>query len=327
MHQLRPKISFYIPPDKFKSSWPKSLKDDWISFGGGAKIWTYFTAIVLKEKGYPVDITTEIPKEGIVLSHSRYLPQRRLVNDKAILICIRADYGRNHMAHMHIVQNLCQVYMRGRDFLEKFFLPGPSYYIPYWPQPGLIPRHSSRGDRFENVVYMGTVKNLKEELRTTEWAEELAKERIVFKIVGDQALWHDYSQVDAICAIRSRSSDHHLRKPPSKLINAWLAHTPAILGPESSYRALRETELDYIEAKTLKQVRDAILRLRDQPSLRQKMVANGIKRARNYTVEANANRWIDFFERTAIPYYFNWRNRSNFYKKTFYFFFAMLEQL
>lgn len=319
MNRKHPRISFYIPPDILKPDWPKSLKDNWVSFGRGPNIWTYFTAIVLQEKGYPVEITTEIPEEGIVLSHSRYLPQKRIVNDKAILVCIRADYGRNHMAHIHIVQNPEQPHMKGKDAIERFFIPGPSFYIPYWPQPGLIPRDSKRGDKFENVVYMGAPKNLREDLRSPEFAEELAKEGINFKIVTLRSLWHDYSQVDAVLAVRPESRDSDLRKPPSKLINAWLARVPAILGPESAFRALKKSEFDYLEVKNLEEIKKAILFLRDNKNFREKMIQNGIIRSKDYTIDSIANRWIKFFEEVAIPYYYRWLS-SKFYRRLFYFF-------
>jgi hypothetical protein len=316
---MKPDIYFYIPSDIYNPEWPKSLNDNWISFGKGPNIWTYFTPIVLKEKGYDVKITTKIPDEGIVLSHSRYLPQKRLVNDKTILICIRADYGRNHMAHIHIVQNPKQPKMIGKDILERLFFPGLSFYIPYWPQPGLIPRDPNRGDKFENIVYMGALKNLHEDLRSESFKKELENEGIKFKIITSRANWNDYSQVDGVLALRPTSGDSDLRKPPSKLVNAWLARVPAILGPESAFRALRKSEYDYIEVKNIKQIKKAVLFLKDNPEIRKKMIENGILRSSEFTIDSIANRWIHFFENVAIPYYLKWI-KSKIYRKTFYFF-------
>lgn len=310
----KPAIYFYIPRDKFSEDWPKSLADNWVAFGGGANVWSYFTPVALREHGYPVHITTEMPDEGIVLSHSQYLPQKRITNDRTLLICIRADYGRNHVAQMHVVQNAAQERYQGKDFFEYLLLPGPSYFIPYWPQPGLVPRDPARGDRFENLVYMGARQNLAAEFKSDEWRQEMEAAGINFVMTMDRACWHDYSAVDAILAVRSLSKSRYLRKPPSKLVNAWLAGVPAVLGPDSAFRALRQSEFDYLEVTSLQAARDSILRLRDDVSLRTRMREVGMQRGSEYSVAAIAGRWERFFEEFAIPYYLKWRNRPWFHK-------------
>ena len=306
----KPEIYFYVPPDKFEESWPKSLADIWVAFGGGANVWSYFTPVVLREHGYPVHITTEFPQQGIVLSHSQYLPQHRITNEQTMLICIRADYGRNHPAQMHVVQNADQAHYAGKDFVEYLFLPGPSYFIPYWPQPGLIPRNVDRGDRFENIAFVGARQNLAPELKTEQWQRAIAELGVKFVTMFDRASWHDYSEVDAVIAIRSMSAARYLRKPASKLTNAWLAGVPAILGPESAFRALRQTEFDFIEVQSQQAAIEAIRRLKEDSTLRWKMVETGRQRSEEYSIAANAERWIRFFEDFAIPYYQQWTSRS-----------------
>jgi hypothetical protein len=311
----KPQIYFYIPPDKFRPNWPSTLADNWVGFGGGANVWSYFTPLALREHGYPVHITSQIPDEGIVLSHSQYLPQRRITNDHTLLICIRADYGRNHVAQMHVVQNPAQERYKGKDFFEKLLLPGPSYYIPYWPQPGLTPRRQDRGDRFENVVYMGAQQNLAAELKSDKWRQAMEKAGINFVANMDRASWHDYSEVDAILALRPLSNQRNLRKPPSKLINAWLAGVPSILGPDSAFQALRRSQYDYLEVTSVDGAMDAVLRLRDDIGLRRRMVETGTQRGKEYSVASIAGLWQQFFEQFAIPYYLQWRARPAIHRK------------
>ncbi|MDP6625447.1 MAG: hypothetical protein QGG87_03190 [Nitrospinota bacterium] len=313
-------VYFYIPPDKFKKHWPTSYESSWTDFdiGGGPNVWTYFTYITLNHFGFKCHLTTEIPDNGIVCSHSRFLPQERIVNDRALLICLRADYGRNHFAHMHVVQNPLQKRMVGRDIFERLFKPGPSYFIPYWHQPGLIHREHSRGKLFKNIVYMGQTKNLADELGSPEWIKEMKTEGINFMILTQRTQWHDYSFADAVCAVRKFSFNRHIRKPASKLVNAWLAGVPAILGSESAFCDLRRSDLDYLEVKTLKQTREAILMLRDNCELREKMIKNGKKRAKDFSMEAIAKLWISFFDKQAIPYHENWMKSSSSFKKRFY---------
>jgi hypothetical protein len=311
----KPQIYFYIPPDKFRPNWPTALTDNWVGFGGGANVWSYFTPVALRAHGYAVHITSQIPEEGILLSHSQYLPQRRITNDRTLLICIRADYGRNHLAEMHVVQNPDQEHYKGKDFVERLLLPGPSYYIPYWPQPGLIPRRQERGDRFENVVYMGAQQNLAPELKAEIWHETIGRAGLNFIANMDRPTWHDYSEVDAVLALRPLTKKRNLRKPPSKLINAWLAGVPSILGPDSAFRALRRSEYDFLEVSTPAAALEAVLRLRDDMDLRRKMAENGTQRGQEYSVASIAALWQKFFEEFAIPYYYQWRTRPAFQRR------------
>jgi len=58
---IKPEIYFYVPPDKYSADWPKSLSDNWVAFGGGANVWSYFTAVALNEFGFKVNVTTGMP--------------------------------------------------------------------------------------------------------------------------------------------------------------------------------------------------------------------------------------------------------------------------
>ena len=295
-------LSWLVVP-YFYNNWPQRINDNWLAFGGGANIWTYYTAIALKDSGYSVKITTEFPEKGIVLSHSRYLPALIKPKQDRLVVCIRADYGRKYSADIHVVQNQYQLKNRGREFLEFFFCPGPNYYIPYWSQPGLIPRDSSRKDTFENIAFMGASQNLHPDFKSAKWEKLLSSEGFNFIKIFERHLWHDYSEVDAILAIRPKKGDHHSRKPPSKLTNAWLAGVPAILGADSAFREISRTDYDYMEISNSEEAFRAILRLRDDKIMRRKIIQNGVERSYEYTQKINLKRWVDFFDNFCIPFY------------------------
>jgi hypothetical protein len=67
-----------------------------------------------------------------------------------------------------------------------------------------------------------------------------------------------------VCISFRKSHDHKLaRKPASKLINNWLGKTVMVCDDEPSYRAIRESELDYLIAKTPDEAFNAIMRLKN----------------------------------------------------------------
>jgi hypothetical protein len=48
-------------------------------------------------------------------------------------------------------------------------------------------------------------------------------------------MWHDYSTDDLVLAVRDLTEKDALVKPASKLVNAWIAGVPALLGPEPAF--------------------------------------------------------------------------------------------
>jgi len=103
--------------------------------------------------------------------------------------------------------------------------------------------------------------------------------------------WPDYRAVDVLIAVRPPDRRLYLAKPATKLVNAWLAGVPAILGEEFAYRELRRSPLDYIEVASIDDARRAVRRLRDEPILYQAMVDNGRRRAREFTITSITEHW------------------------------------
>jgi hypothetical protein len=58
--------------------------------------------------------------------------------------------------------------------------------------------------------------------------------------------WYEYVDVDLALGYQHEAPTMLAFKPASKLINAWLAEVPPLLGPEPAYQNLRRSELDYL---------------------------------------------------------------------------------
>ncbi len=186
--------------------------------------------------------------------------------------------------------------------------------MPLWPQPGLVPRAEWRSNRIENVVFKGWEGNLYEAFRSPQFRQELEHLGVRLLISGKPENgsigWHDYSNADLVLAVRDLTEQDALVKPPSKLINAWIAGVPALLGPEPAFHQLRQSPLDYIEVRTPQEALDAIRRLQQEPSLYQQMIANGLKRAEAFTVEPMAQRWREVLAGPVAQRYERWCQRT-----------------
>lgn len=301
-------ISFYIPQPDLPTvalpqdmsaywQWQKSTKGEYQT---GKYGWTLQTYIYLKAAGFPCNLVGSMPSQGIVIAHRDFLPFTLRPSAQVLLICIQADRPKHPYAQIHIVQNFQDQQLKEPSHL------GTRYYIPHWPQPELIPRDSSRGDRFENVSYFGITYNLAPELKRSAWREELKALGLSWQVIQPDE-WNDYSNVDVVVGVRSFDyAGKYLWKPPSKLFNAWHAGVPAILGPESAFKAERKSELDYIEVTSINELISALKHLKHNVELRRAMAENGKLRAQETQPDKLVTKWIDFFTNVSMPAYARW---------------------
>ncbi|MFB2919453.1 MULTISPECIES: glycosyltransferase [Aerosakkonema] len=136
-----------------------------------------------------------------------------------------------------------------------------------------------------------------------------------FQIVNRDR-WHDFSDIDAILAVRSFDEQYYTSKPATKLYNAWHAGLPAILGRETSFQTERKNELDFIEVTSVQEAIAALVRLRDDKNLRHAMVENGRVRAEETQPENLVKRWRNFLTDVAVPAYERWCSASNLSRQT-----------
>jgi glycosyltransferase involved in cell wall biosynthesis len=174
-----------------------------------------------------------------------------------------------------------------------------TFYVHHWPQPGLLPRDPARCATLRNIAYFGMFKQLPPALQAPEWPQQLRALGLDWVTPGgsapgdplDQRSIHDYRTTDVVVALRDPRRTIADHKPPTKLLNAWLAGVPAIVGPESAYRALRTDALDFIEAADADAVLAALRRLQADPELYAAMSRRARTRAAEVAPEAIAERW------------------------------------
>lgn len=308
-----PSFYFYIPPKNLpKDNLIETSENYWqwqISVGFehlGRYAWTLQTYLYLKATDFPCQLTTTIPTEGIVISHRQFLPNNLQPGAKLLIICLQADRVRHPYAQLHVVQNPRQ------QAFQRLFKPWESYYITHWPQPQLIPRNPSRGDRFENVAFFGLEQNLIPDLRQPSWSKRLSERGLNWQVYSNPKQWNNYREVDVVVAVRSFGFNwDHTWKPATKLYNAWHAGVPAILGCESAYQSERKSSLDYLEANSLKDLISKLEYLRNHPERRNAMIENGRVRAQETLQKNLVMQWRKFLTQIAVPKYIFWTELSS----------------
>jgi hypothetical protein len=218
--------------------------------------------------------------------------------DGVLLVGCRRDVGEPLIADFEVLQN-----GRFADGIRR-------YFVPHWPQPGLIPRDPARGTSIRRIVYKGFSDNLHGGFLAPDWVQFVARLGVEWHCdavhyTGPQSepadiAWNDFRDADVFLAVRPPRRDEYVRKPATKLYNAWLAGVPAILGVEYAYRELRRSQLDYLEVSSPPEAMRAVERLIAEPGLYEAMVANGRKRAQQFSTDAVREHWVELLYRT-IP--------------------------
>lgn len=259
------------------------------------RAWVVQTVLRLREAGHDVSIKPKLPKEGVLVLLvedeycEHFYKQYGKKHSNLIIVAIRADIigFRFPLADAEIVQN---GYLADNKRI---------FHIPHWPQPGLVPRDPSRGSTIQNIAYKGHPNHVPSHIFTDRLKSFLKDRNIkILKPLKDRTKphpWHDYRKVDLIVAARKSwyEIDPFYHKPASKLINAWHAGVPALLGPEYAYRELRCSALDYFEISSDEDVMIAIDRLTNAPDLYESMVQHGHERAKEFTPNQITKRWSE----------------------------------
>jgi hypothetical protein len=264
-------------------------------FVGGRNSWIAQTFVrlrgALEARGLRVTAGPGFARGGISVVHRDDLDRFGSDAYASFLVAVRADRAPVEACDIAIAQNALDLRANER-------------YLPLWPQPGLVPRDGTRGERIETLAYFGRTSSAPAWFRDPAWHRSLRARGVRFEI-RTQA-WHDYREVDVALAARDEAAAVLATKPATKLYNGWLARVPVLATAEPAYAALRKGALDFLEIDDAASVLRAIERLRE-PALYRAMVANGTARASAFGVDAVAREWLRFFDDEVLPAHRAWR--------------------
>ncbi|MBF2003140.1 MAG: glycosyltransferase family 1 protein [Synechococcales cyanobacterium M58_A2018_015] len=266
-------------------------------------MWSTQAFMDLKRYGLDVHLVSD-PVPGQICIIPYYYLQPKDLLFKSYVVSCRYDTPYPKLCNQWIVINHRQV----RDPYH--------HYLPHRPQPNLRPRDASRGAMVRNLVFKGHSYNLAAPFRTPEFLSALQELGIQLRMSTEDSQatfsdWADYTQGDVVIAVRNNTVYDISLKPALKLVNAWFAGCPAILGPEPAYQHLRQSELDYIEVRTPEEAIAALKRLQQNPDLYLAMIENGFQRAQEYTVDHIIQKWYHLLAGPITQGYEQWLRQSS----------------
>ena len=269
--------------------------------GGILHSWVLRTYYQLRLAGEEVTLSPDLRPDAINLASVRDFgrKQRRL---DAFVAIPQGDAHHAMLADFRILQN-------GLHPTDA-----TSAVIWHWPQPGILPRDPGRGTTVERLCYKGRLLNLDDAFKSDAFGAELEGLGVTFDVDAYSGLrgehsWNDYLAADAVLAVRNLTEYDARKKPASKLVNAWIAELPALLGPEPAYQELRRSQYDYLEVKTPRDVINAISHLRDNPDVYAAMVKNGQARRMEFSEPNLTDLWRDTLNGPVAEAFSAWQKR------------------
>lgn len=256
----------------------------------GEFCWALQSYFHLKELGLAVSLSNELDPDAVNLAHGNILRHMHKRWD-CFCVSLQADFPHYPLAQCHIVQNADQ---------EEH----DAFFIPCWPQPGLIKRDSTR-DQVINVAYQGV--RYFTAIDEDQLNKDLKELGMNFKVL-DEAEWHDLRAVDILIGIRCFTGKKYRRKPASKLVNAWIAEIPFIGGCDSAFTQIGLPDVDYLRVDTYEEMLESITRLKTDPDLYRSLVENGRNKSELYSSHAVADRWKQVLENHLATAFLEWEN-------------------
>lgn len=301
-------VHFWIPDEAPEDleAWEPDLEPERYGDGLGHNVLELYVRLLTR--GYDVTLGPRLRSRTRTVV---FLPS--LLERRAQLALLRQLYRQRH-ADILVIRS---------DFLVSYTLPAPvatqvmpnfascvmanQVWLPPLPQRGLVPRDEARGSEVTTLGYMGYSHNLPASMRSAEWKTAIASTGGLWRPTLESSVgealprWHDFQQVDCVVCLRS---DHPqiglIRKPATKLINAWCAGAVPLIGREPGYLELANPGEDALVVSDSQDVLQAFARLRSDPQLASRLLAGAQRRAKEFELERILALWADQLVRAPL---------------------------
>ena len=172
-------------------------------------------------------------------------------------------------------------------------------YIPPLPQRGLIRREKLNGNRIENLEIKCNPENIPDYLELIALEVNALNPAITVKVDapssadGSDNNWNDFSKVDVSLIIRpiSQNPRSNARKPPTRLINAWVAGTIPIVDRLPAYTELVRDGIDGFIVDNPLQVVAVVKRLVENSDYSEEVFENCRRRGEEYQADELVEIW------------------------------------
>jgi|LauGreDrversion4_1035100.scaffolds.fasta_scaffold72086_2 hypothetical protein len=299
-------IHFFLTPKEM----PDGIFEEWIPddnpkmYSSGVGHNVLELASRLKARGHTVTLGHQPPSDAsaVIFFKKHFLLRNDLTLEilkvaiRHPVILIRSDLE----VDARLVFNPDLEVMPNRSILRGT----NQVYIPPFPQRGLIRREKLNGNRIENLEIKCNPENVPDYLELLVVEVNALDPAITVKVDapssadGSDNNWNDFSKVDLSLIIRpvGENPGSNARKPPTRLINAWVAGTIPLVDPLPAYTDLIRDEIDGFIVENPEQVVAVVKKLAENPEYCEEVFENCRRRGEDYQV----NELLEIWEQSII---------------------------
>lgn len=261
----------------------------------------------LRASGYAISLGDVIPNDScvVIFFKKHFLRQRNLslkilkiaINHRVILI--RSDLQMD----VPIIFDPDLEVMPNRSVVKK----KNQIFVPPFPQRGLIRREKWNGNRIKNLEIKCNPENIPDNLEILISEVNALDSAITLNVDspksadGSDNNWNDFSDVDLSLIMRpvGQNTESNVRKPPTRLINAWVAGTIPVVDPLPAYTELIRDGIDGFIVDSPKQVVAVVKRLVENPDYCEEVFENCRRRGEEYQVDEIVEIWEQLISNIA----------------------------
>ena len=181
-------------------------------------------------------------------------------------------------------------------------------WVPLLPQRGIVPRDSDLGNRLETVALYANPANVPSWVESETFTSGLSALGMRLVLHDQPEVWHDFSDSDVVLCVRGRDDglppdddERMLRKPPTKLVNAWVGGAIPLVQPEQGYLDLVRLSHDALLVRSEQDVLQALAQWRDDPGLAAHLREASLERGREFSTDRVLRRWTDLLASDLGP--------------------------
>jgi len=185
---------------------------------------------------------------------------------------------------------------------------GGGDWLPFLPQRALRSRTTDRASRIETMVLHAYIENVPQWVLTPEFHQRLAALGVTLRISTAPAEWPDFSGADiALCAratgdpYESGGGGRFDRKPPTKLVNAWVAGTIPLISDETAYLDLAKPGDDALLVDGPDDVIAAVTALTADPDYAEQLLTSARARGTEFAAGLVLDQWEQYLSEPLLP--------------------------
>lgn len=301
---MRP-THFYVFSDAeaaLLESWDPDRDPTQFASGNGHNVYELYAR--LRDKGYPVTAGRIVPREAkLVVAFAPFFESTNPFSSTnellwgsaaARTLMIRSDWKLNDSVKFRpdavIVPN------RAAYWAKRY--GKRAHYLPALPQRGLIPRRAGRTG-LDVAVLKANPENIPGYLEQSDSLDRL--QALGVEVVvdapsttnGSDQNWHDFREADvALCLRSAAEADDDVRKPPTKLINAWSTGVVPLVAPEMAYVDLIEEGEDAFVVSSFDEILAVVLRLKSSAGVWESVQERVALRTEQYSQDHVLEMWV-----------------------------------